>query len=98
MFDEPGGERLAVFHGSLPKVEKRTDLGAVVFDGSAVPVVTPPFPWGDVDLAGNVLDRDIGNLLSLPGETALVLEELQEDGKAEAHRAGLVGEQRLLAG
>ena len=31
-------------------------------------------------------------------EASFVLEELQEDGEAEARRAGLVGEQRLLAG
>src|SRR4051794_18101563 len=98
VFGKPGGEGLAVLDGRLPEAEERADLGAVVLDGAAVPVVARPFPGRDISLAGDVLDGDVGDIMPLPGKTPLVLEELQQDGKAQARRAALVGEQPLLAG
>jgi hypothetical protein len=73
----PGREGLAVLDGRLPEAEERADLGAVVLDGAAVPVVACPFPGRDVGLAGDVLDDDTGDILPLPGKTPLVVEELQ---------------------
>ena len=98
VFDEPGGERLAVFHGGLPKAEQLPDLGAVILDGAALPAIVRPRGRLDVDLPGDVPHHDVGDLLGMLREASFVLKELQEDGEAEARRAGLVGEQRLLAG
>ena len=98
VFDEPGGERRAVFHGGFPKAEQLPDLGAVILDGAALPSIVRPRGGLDVDLLGDVSHHNIGDLLGMLREASFVLEELQEDGKAEASRAGLVGEQRLLTG
>ena len=77
VFGKPGREGLAVLDGRFPEAEERADLGAVVLDGAAVPVVACLFPGRDVSLAGDVLDGDTGDILPLPGKTPLVLEELQ---------------------
>src|SRR5271157_74504 len=98
VFDEPGDNRLAVFQRRLAESEERADLSAVVLDGATVPVVTHPLAGCDVDLASDVLDDDVGHVEPLPWETSLTLKELQQDGKAEARRAGLVDEQMPLAG
>jgi hypothetical protein len=65
---KPGHEGLAVLDGRFPEAEKRADLGAVVLDGAAVPVIVRPFPRRDVGLAGDVLDGDAGDILPLPGK------------------------------
>src|SRR5262249_30292721 len=87
-----------VFHGGFPETKALADLGALVLDGPPLPAVPGPFGWGHADLAGEEVHNDGRDLLGALGKAAFVLEELEQDGKAQARRPGLVGQQRLLTG
>src|SRR5262249_31147657 len=77
MFVQPGNEGLAILDSRLPETEEVPDLGPVILDGAPVPVIVSPFQRCDIDLGGDVLNNNTGDVLSLPGKTPLVLEELQ---------------------
>ena len=81
VFNEPGGERLAVFHSSLPEVEQPPDLGAMILDGAALPAIVRPRGRLDVDLPGDVPHHDLGDLLGMLREASFVLENFRRTAK-----------------
>ena len=95
---QPRNEGLTILDSRFPEPEELPDLGPVILDGAPIPVIVSPLQGHDVDLTGDVLNDNTGDILPLLGKTPLVLEELQQDGKPQARRPALVGEQPLLAG
>ena len=93
---QPAAERLGVVQRGLSEPERPADLGAVVFDGPAVPVVALPGSRGDADLARYGLDCGNGHVLGTAREAALHCEQLEQHGEAQARGAGLVADQRTV--
>jgi len=90
---EPGGEILAVLDRRLPEPEGVANLGAVVLDRAARPVILRVVLRRDADLRGHVDDDGAGDLVLGVREPRLVLEELEQEGEAEPCRPRLVAEQ-----
>ena len=95
---QPTAERLGVVQRGLTEAERRTDLGAVVFNGSAAPFVALPDGRGHPDLARDGLDRGCGHVFRAAREAAFGCEQLEQHGEAQARGAGLVAEQRTVGG
>jgi len=95
---QPTAERLGVVQRGFTKAERRTDLGTVVFDGPATPIVALPRDCCHADLARDGFDRGGRHVLRAAWKPALGLEQLEQHGKAQARGAGLVAEQRAVGG
>ena len=90
---QPLGESLLVGAGRRAETERVADLRPVVLDRAARPHV--PAEQGRIDphLTGDVGDRGRRQLPVAMGETALQLEELQQQDKAQPRRPSLVADQ-----
>ncbi len=96
LLGQPQRQILAVACRGLAKTEEIAYLGAVVLDGAALPVVAQVLVGLDPHLPCDVGDYPGGELLPGLREAPLVLEELEEDGEAQARVPRLVSEERQL--
>ncbi len=90
---EPAAQGRGVLVRCLAEAQGGADLGAMVFDGPAPPVIAGPGRNGHADLPGDGLDSDGGHVLGTAREMALSLEQLKQHGKPQPRRAALVAEQ-----
>ena len=95
---QPAAEHLGVVQRGFTEAERRTDLGTVVLDGPAAPVVALPSGRGHADLARDCFDRGSGHVLRAAREAALSLEQLEQHGEAQARGTGLVAKQGAVGG
>src|ERR1039458_6725963 len=98
MLDEPVAEGLRVLDGCFPEPEEVPDLGAMLLDRPAFPVILCPFGWQDLDLRGEIFDNDNRYLLLLPWKAMFVLKELEQSGESEAGCSALISEGRCFIG
>jgi hypothetical protein len=75
VFAQPCCQRFAILHARLAKTQERTDLSAMVLNGTALPLILKPFGSQHTDLAGDVFDGALWDLLRMPGKAAPGLEE-----------------------
>jgi len=68
---QPAAERLGVVQRGFAEAERRADLGAVVFDGPAAPVVGLLGSGPHADLASDCLDSGKGHVFWATWEAAL---------------------------
>jgi putative DNA-invertase from lambdoid prophage Rac len=93
---EPVREGLGIVQRGLAKAEGVADLGPVIRDGSAAPIVAAPGGGGDADLTGDDLDRCDRDFLRSAGKPPLGLKHLEQHGEAQPRGAGLVPEQHAV--
>jgi len=92
MLSQPPGQRLGVRDAALPKAGVRADLGPMALRGAAREVKRPEFRRGHVDLAREVRHRIVGDFVEPAREPSAPEQELEQDGKPEPGRAGLVAQ------
>src|ERR1700737_1633505 len=56
VFAQPWCQRFAILRARLAKPQERTDLSAMVLNGTALPLILKPFGSEHTDLAGDVFD------------------------------------------
>ena len=86
---EPFDHRLLIGEGGLVNVEKRADGGAMRLDSAPFPVVGNNLLRNHPYLLGQMHDDDGGNVLHVRGKASLILEILQQAGRAEQIVIGL---------
>ncbi len=79
--------------GGLAEAQRASDLGSVVLDGPARPVVVTDDVGGHVNLAGDVGDRRRRQLFGASWKAAFLFEELQQEAESDLGRSGLVPDQ-----
>lgn len=89
MFLQPDDHGLAVGRGGFPKTEQITNLGTMILDRAALPVVTPPVGRIESGLLRQMLNGGRRHFLGVIRKAALRLEELEQHRKTETGRAGL---------
>jgi hypothetical protein len=81
---EPGDEVVAVLDDGRAEAKQGADIGAVLLDGATAPVVLEVRRSGDANLCRHMGDNAGGDLMLVPGEAALHLEELEQHSEPKA--------------
>jgi len=97
MLSQPGGELPGVGDRAFPEPEERADLGTVILERPARPLIQPQIRGGHLHLAGNVGDRLIRKLPAAAGKPAAAVIELQQQREGQPGRAALPGDLGQLA-
>jgi hypothetical protein len=95
---QPLGQLLAVLDRGLVEAQEAADLGPVILDGAAGPLVPQEVLRWDADLPGYMRDDAPGYFVLVRREPAFILEDLQEEHEAQARGTGLVRQQPQLVG
>src|SRR2546421_9536721 len=77
LLQQPRHQRSPVPDGRLSEAEERADLGAVVLDGAAMPVVLQVLLGRHTDLLGEMNDHGAGDLLPRPREAPVPPEHFE---------------------
>jgi len=93
---QPRHQRFGVRDAALPEAGVGADLGAVALRRAAGEVIGRQLVGGDADLAGEVRDGVIRELMRSGRETPAPHHVLQQDRESQAGRAGLVAQQLQL--
>jgi len=93
MLGEPVRQHFSVSNAALPKARIRPDLRSVALGGAAREIKRRELAGRDADLASEVRDRVVGQLLQGPWKATTPENELQQRGEAEPRRARLVAQQ-----
>ena len=83
-----GGGRLCILKRGLAEAEEGADLGAVVLDSAAGPVVLQVLVVCDAHLLGEVDDYGAGDLLLRPRKAPVVPEHLEQYGECYVDGCG----------
>jgi hypothetical protein len=98
MLAQPTHHALAVFDHGLSKTKERPDLGAMIFDRTALPVIIGPAQRGDLRLPDKVLDGFRRDIALAAREPPFGLKKLQEGCETQTAGTGLVHQQHKLTG
>jgi integrase len=97
LIGHPVDELVGILNTRLAKTEGSADLGAVILDRAAAPVVRDiGFGW-DADLAGQMRHNGGRHLVLAVRKSAFVTKEREQCREPKASRARLVGQQGLIA-
>ena len=96
LLQEPDHQRFPILDVRLAEAEEAADLGAVVLDRAAAPVVPQVLLGRHAHLLGEMDDHRAGDLLPRPREAPVPPEHFEQHGEAQPCRACLVGQQRQL--
>lgn len=88
---------MAVLDGSLAEPKGGADLGTMILDRAAGPVILEVGLVGDADLRGDVGDDGAGDLVAMAREPPFMLEVEEQDGEAQARGTVLAGQERVVA-
>jgi hypothetical protein len=80
------------------KAQERANLGPVIFDGAAIPIISAPLLGWYPYLRRQVGHRGRGYVLRPLGKAPLALKELEEDRKAQPCWPAFTPDQGLLSG
>jgi hypothetical protein len=98
MISKPDHDGIAILYRCLTKPEQRPNLGAMILDRAAIPVIVRPAFWTHLGLPHEIFDRRGGYLIAAAWKSAFRLKELQQSRETDPARAALVYEQHKLAG
>ena len=93
---QPRRQRFGVRDAALPEARVGADLGAVALRRAAGEVIRRKLTGADADLAGEMRDSVIGQILRPGRETPAPQHMLQQDRESQARRAGLIAQQLQL--
>lgn len=93
---QPPGQLVCVCHRAFPETQVRPDLGPVVLDGTAGPLIEAQVGRGDAYLAGHELHSLVRKLTTPAREPASPRVELQQQREPEPRRPALARDQLLL--
>jgi hypothetical protein len=79
--------RFRILDHWLTKAQEGTDISAMLFNCSALPIIGRIQIDREVKLAGDKRNRDHGDIMFLSGKTTVDLEILEQQGKAQKERA-----------
>jgi hypothetical protein len=92
MLSQPPGQRLGIRDAALPKTGVGANLRAMALRCAARKVKRPQLGRRHADLAGQVRHRIVGDFMQRAREPSTPEQELEQDGKTEPGRTGLVAQ------
>ena len=95
--DEPSSDFIGVANSGLTDAQKGPNVGAMLFDGSPIPIVGRIEVDRDIELVGNKGNGRNGHIVFLPWEATVDLKILEQQCEAQAIGALLVFKERHLA-